>query len=78
MKAIRRLGKTGGPTGSSGRNACPDFFELDTGDFAFIGTDVTEQLAGQLPSDASVGPDERIILVRRDVVTTAKNDIPEE
>ena len=31
---------------------CPDIFELSDGRFAIIGTDVTEQLDGNLPPAA--------------------------
>jgi hypothetical protein len=72
------MGKKGGTRGSTGRNSCPDFFELDNGDFALIGTDVTDQMKTALPDDAVCGEHERIVVVRRDVITSAKNDIPVE
>jgi len=39
---------------------CPDIWELETGDFAVIGTDITGD-AHSLPPTASCGPDERIV-----------------
>jgi hypothetical protein len=57
-------------------SGCPDIWELDTGEFAVIGTDITE-LAGQLPVSASCGPDERIIKIPRKTLVLAKPDIPE-
>lgn len=78
MDITKRMGKKGGTTSSSGRRSCPDFFELDNGDFALIGTDVTDQLRDRLPDDAVCGADERIVLVRRNVITSARQDIPFE
>ncbi len=39
------------PTGHS----CPDILELQTGDFAVIGKDITEQAIGSLPSGSGCG-----------------------
>ena len=72
----RRLGVGG--TNSSGRKSCPDFFELEDGSFAIIGKDMTESISSLLPVDASCGQDERIVVVPRIIVTSAKNDIPDE
>lgn len=57
---------------------CPDLWELDTGDFAAIGKDVSQELKDKLPSDVNVGPDERIILLPRKIITSAKPNIPIE
>lgn len=73
-KIIRRLGI--GAKASSGRNSCPDFFELENGDFAIIGKDMTDELKGNLPDDAGCNHDERIIVVPRVIITSAKQDIP--
>jgi hypothetical protein len=78
MDITKRMGKKGGTTGSSSRKSCPDFFELDNGDFALIGTDVTAEFLSKLPKDSVCGPHERIVVVRRDVITSAKTDIPSE
>lgn len=45
-----------GGTNSTGKEGCPDIWELDSGDFAVIGIDRTPELARHLPSDASCGP----------------------
>ena len=55
---------------------CPDIFELEDGDFAIIGKDITE-CAAQLPPSASCGPDERMIRIPRKTLVLAKTDIPE-
>lgn len=56
-------------------NNCPDVFELEDGDFAVIGFDVTNELAKRLPGDAGCGPGERIVRVPRAVFEAACRDI---
>ena len=56
---------------------CPDLFELENGDFAVIGIDITAQGASELPSDASCGPDERIVRIPRKTLLLARGDIPD-
>lgn len=60
---------------TSGCQGCPDIWELEDGDFAIIGADITG-LAAQLPPTASCGPDERMIKVPRRTLVLAKRDIP--
>ena len=55
---------------------CPDIFELESGDFAVIGSDMTGA-AGQLPAGASCGPDERMVRIPRKTLVLAKPDIPD-
>lgn len=55
---------------------CPDIFELESGDFAIIGSDITDA-AGLLPPSASCGPDERIVRIPRKTLVLAKPDIPD-
>jgi hypothetical protein len=57
---------------------CPDILELDGGDFAVIGSDITADAAGKLPSSVSCGPDERIIRIPRRTLVLAKPDIPDK
>jgi hypothetical protein len=52
-------------------------FELSTGDFAVIGTDVTETLERKLPPDAARADYERIVVVSRETLLAAKRDIPD-
>jgi hypothetical protein len=76
---VRRLGPDPHANGAKtiALSGCPDFFELKSGDFLLIGTDVTEAAKAELPAGASCGPDERIILVSRRTVVLAKSDIPD-
>ena len=60
---------------SAGCQGCPDIFELEGGDFAIIGADITGA-AGLLPSSAGCGPDERIVRIPRQTLVLAKQDIP--
>ncbi len=55
---------------------CPDIWELDDGDFAIIGTDITSA-APNLPATASCGPDERMVRIPRKTLVLAKADIPD-
>lgn len=76
----RRLGPT--PHAGGFKTAClcgcPDIFELDSGDFALIGRDITAEVAGHLPADASCGPDERVIWLPRRTLVLARPDIPQQ
>lgn len=75
----RRLGPEPHANGAqtSGLKGCPDIFELDTGDFAIIGRDMTAEVAAHLPADASCGPDERIVVLPRRTLVLARADIPQ-
>ena len=56
---------------------CPDVFELESGDFALIGSNITTEALRHLPPDASCGPDECIVRVPRRTLVLAKPDIPD-
>jgi len=73
----RRIGAS--PRAGSCLNtaACPDIFELADGDFAIIGSDISNE-AGKLPPDAGCAPHERIIRIPRNLLVNAKRDIPEK
>ena len=76
MKIKTRLGV--GPDASGGRKTCPDFYELESGEFVVIGRDVTEAFSTFLPADASMSPNERAVLVPRIIITSARSEIPNE
>lgn len=74
----RRLGKSPQELGTtSGNDGCPDLWELDNGDFAVIGRDVTSAYLDRLPADARVGPGERLVVIPRVTLLAAKADIPD-
>jgi hypothetical protein len=76
---LRRIG--GDPHANGARtiacNGCPDIWELDDGDFAVIGIDMTAAAIKKLPPTAGCGPDERIIRLPRNLLVNAKRDIPD-
>lgn len=57
-------------------DGCPDILELDDGNFAIIGIDITDKAISKLPPTAGCGPDERIVFIPRDLLTRARPDIP--
>jgi hypothetical protein len=79
MNFARRLGPDPHEGGQKtiGCDGCPDIWELDTGDFAIIGIEVTPELKTKLPPTASCGSDERIVLVPRRILMGAKPHIPD-
>ncbi len=73
---MRRIGASPRERGSASGQTCPDIFELADGNFAVIGTDVTETLDAELPADAARADYERIVVITRDTLVRAKADIP--
>lgn len=82
MKFLRRISKTPTELGLTlfllRSPWCPDIWEADTGDFLVIGEDVTERVRGDLPPDVAVSTGERVILVPRRLLASAKPNIPDE
>lgn len=76
---IRRLGPDPHANGQMSRGlcGCPDILEMDNGDFAIIGEDITGKVAGRFAFGASCGPDERIVRIPRQTLLLAKRDIPD-
>ena len=76
---LRRIGPD--PHANGARTAalqnCPDIWELESGDFAVIGIDMTKA-KDRLPPTANCGPDERIVWIPRGLLVGAKRDIPEK
>ncbi|GAA0504095.1 hypothetical protein GCM10011581_25550 [Saccharopolyspora subtropica] len=70
-KSAAELDKTGGRTG------CPDIWELDNGDIAVIGRDLTESYAPRLPDGVTIAPDERLVVIPHVMIVAAKEDIPD-
>ncbi|WP_037912622.1 hypothetical protein [Actinacidiphila yeochonensis] len=74
---LRRLGKSPQELGNTTDNAdCPDIWELENGDIAVIGRDLTSSLGRNLPTGVSVGADERLVVIPRNMLVAAKPDIP--
>lgn len=75
---LRRIGPDPHANGARtvGCRGCPDIWELENGDFAIIGIDITEAAVPKLPPSAGCGPDERIVRIPRNLLVNAKPDIP--
>jgi hypothetical protein len=75
---LRRIGQDPRGNGAecSGCDGCPDIWELENGDFAIIGIDITALVIEKLPPTAGCAPNERIIRLPRNLLVNAKRDIP--
>jgi len=74
----RRLGRSAAELGqTSGGSGCPDIWELDNGDIAIVGRDLTAAYAGRLPAGMTVAPDERLVVIPRAMLVAAKPDLPD-
>jgi hypothetical protein len=76
---LRRLGPDPHANGaqSVGCDGCPDIWELESGDFAIIGIDIPATAKTKLPPTAGCGPDERVVLLPRNLLINAKRAIPD-
>ncbi|MFD3499128.1 hypothetical protein [Streptomyces sp. NPDC058678] len=72
----QRLGKTPQERITTGTPDCPDIWELANGDIAVIGRDLTQSLGRNLPDGVSIGSDERLVVIPRNMLIAAKPDIP--
>lgn len=74
----RRLGLSAEELGETGGGSrCPDIWELDNGDFAVIGRDLSNAYADRLPKGVGVAHDERLVVIPRSMLLAAKMDIPD-
>lgn len=74
----RRLGRSALELGGTNATpSCPDIWELDNGDIAIIGRDMTAQYTERLPQGVSVLSDERLVVIPRGMIIAAKPDIPD-
>lgn len=74
----RRLGRSAKELGNSdGRDDCPDIWQLDNGDIAVIGRDLTAAYRSRLPDDVTLAPDERLVIIPGNMLSAAKADIPD-
>ena len=79
MTFIKRIGPDPHENGARtiACRGCPDIWELENGDFAVIGIDITAAAVPKLPPTAGCGPDERIVRLPRNLLVNAKRDIPD-
>jgi len=76
----RRLGPDPHANGArtAAASGCPDILEMDCGDFAVIGEDITETARASMFPSSSCGADERVVRVPRKTLVLAKPDIPDK
>ena len=77
---LRRLGidKQNRTLECVGGHQCPDVLELDSGDWAIIGEDITDAAIDHLPNGSGCGPKERVVRLPRALLIRARADIPAE
>ncbi|MFE3070475.1 hypothetical protein [Streptomyces sp. NPDC059247] len=76
---VRRLGRSPAELGTTGgEQGCPDVWELENGDIAVVGRDLTDSYLARLPPGLVVAPDERIVVIPRRTAAAAKADLPDE
>jgi len=75
---LRLLGSEGQNLNAlcAGGSSCPGILEMESGDFAIIGTDITEEARGRLLVGSGCGPGEKIVRVPRQTLVFARSDIP--
>ncbi|MCY9783130.1 hypothetical protein KIK06_04395 [Nocardiopsis sp. EMB25] len=74
----RRLGSSPADLGNTDHvDGCPDIWELSNGDIAVIGRDLTRSYAHRLPGGAAIADDERLVVIPRSTLISAKSDIPD-
>jgi len=74
----KRLGKSAAELGNSeNEEKCPDIWQLDNGDVAVIGRDLTDHYGSRLPHGVSLGAGERLVVIPGNVLSAAKADIPD-
>ncbi|MEC3995498.1 hypothetical protein VSR01_18980 [Actinacidiphila sp. DG2A-62] len=75
---VKRLGKSAAELGNSEEeDDCPDIWQLDNGDIAVIGRDLTEHYGSRLPQGVTLRADERLIIIPGNMLSAAKADIPD-
>ena len=57
---------------------CPDILELENGDFAIIGIDITDAARLKMFPTAGCGPDEKVVRIPRNLLVGAKTAIPDQ
>jgi hypothetical protein len=74
----RRLGRSAKELGNSDKNdECPDIWQLDNGDIAVIGRDLTAHYDGHLPEGVTLRADERLVVIPGNMLSAAKAEIPD-
>ena len=72
---IRRLGQNGRRQ-CPGGHYCPQILEMEDGDFAAVGPDITNEAIPAMLPGPGIGPKERVIRIPRQVLIAARAEIP--
>lgn len=75
MNMITRRLDTNFPFECNATAACPAIFQLDDGDFAIIGTTVTDKLKPELPDGSGCAKHEDIVRVPRETFEDAVKNL---
>ncbi|MFG2227473.1 hypothetical protein [Streptomyces sp. NPDC048644] len=74
----RRLGKSPSELGNThDEDGCPDIWQLDNGDIAVIGRDLTDEYRSRLPESARISEGERLVIIPGNTLSSAKPEIPD-
>lgn len=60
---------------SRGGNRCPEVWRLEDGSYAVVGSDVTTQAKNDLPEDMELGEDESIVVIPKEVLESAVENL---
>ncbi|WP_106585758.1 hypothetical protein [Murinocardiopsis flavida] len=75
-RLVRRLGRSPSELGNTDKiSGCPDLWELSNGDIAVVGRDLTDRYRDDMPDDLKIAADERLVVIPRNVLTAAEDDI---
>lgn len=75
---VRRLGKSAAELGNSQEDSdCPDIWQLDNGDIAIIGRDLTSAYSPRLPDGVTLRTDERLVVIPGNMLSAARADMPD-
>lgn len=70
---IRRLGQN---KQCEGGHYCPQFLEMEDGDFAAVGPDITDEAIQKMLPGPGIGPNERAIRIPRRVMIAVRRELP--
>ena len=55
---------------------CPQLLEMEDGDYAAVGLDITAEAIPAMPPGPGIGPKERAVRIPRRVMIASRVDIP--
>lgn len=72
----KRLGESGNGLQCPEGHYCPQILEMNSGDFAVVGEDITTEAERAMLPGAGIGPSERVVRIPRRVLVAARKEIP--